>query len=321
VESIGAVLPYLYPIEGIAQKIIDDPGSAPIPEVHKAMFRWVEKFARRSWEMDRDDISELKTLGVGDADIVEWAQVACLQTWWVMSADGGGIPLEGNAVTGVAVRHTRDWYESATAGLLAAASDPAANQSRFDRAAVAWVDTRQTDEGTYGEAMRWANDRYGFVPNLFRAVSLQPDILPRHQLALELLERPQSPALSPLRHAMVRALVAALNRSGYSHRTTREQLLRAGGDDALFGKVTGDFTGHDWDAADRLLLNFAAKAARSTYKITAEDAGAFRVAGLGEEAYVDVLNTVSIETSLDRLANSLGVAPDDRAILPSRGAS
>jgi hypothetical protein len=71
-ESIGAVLPLLYPVEGIAQKIIEDPEEAPIPEVHKAMFRWVEKFTRRSWEMTKGDIAELRSLGVSDAEVVEW---------------------------------------------------------------------------------------------------------------------------------------------------------------------------------------------------------------------------------------------------------
>ncbi len=37
---------------------------------------------------------------------------------------------------------------------------------------------------------------------------------------------------------------------------------------------------------------------------------------LGDEAYVDILNAVSIQTSLDRLANTLGVRPDPVPLLP-----
>jgi uncharacterized peroxidase-related enzyme len=311
-------LPLLYPVEGIAQKIIDDPQRAPIPDVHKAMFRWVEKFARRSWEMTERDISDLRSAGASDADIVEWAQIASLQTWWVMSADGGGIPLEGNAVTGVAVRHTREWYESAPEGLLPSAPVSRMPAPGMGRKQIAWVATDERLDGAGSEAALRAKERYGFVPNLFHAVSLQPDILPRHQLALELLERPQSSTLSPLRHAMVRALVASLNRSAYSEATVREQLLRAGGDEGLLLRVTGDYQRHEWRPEDRVVLDFATKAARSTYKITEEDARSFREARLGDEAYIDVLNTVSIETSLDRLANSLGVLPDERPILSTR---
>ena len=49
---------------------------------------------------------------------------------------------------------------------------------------------------------------------------------------------------------------------------------------------------------------------RNAYKVTEKDALAFREVGLSDEAYVDVLDTASIQTSLDRLANALGVTPD-----------
>ena len=113
------MLPLLYPGEGMAQKVVEDPQTAPIPDLHKAMFHWVEGFTRRSWEMTSNDIASLRAHGLTDADIVNWAQVACLQTWWVMSADGGGIPLEGNAVTGPAVGRTREMYEASPEGLTA----------------------------------------------------------------------------------------------------------------------------------------------------------------------------------------------------------
>ena len=64
------------------------------------------------------------------------------------------------------------------------------------------------------------------------------------------------------------------------------------------------------------MLDFAAKMARNSYKVVPQDAQAFRDAGLGDEAYVDVLNTTSIQTSQDRLANVLGVTPDAQPLLP-----
>lgn len=39
--------------------------------------------------------------------------------------------------------------------------------------------------------------------------------------------------------------------------------------------------------------------------------------GLGDESYVGALNTISIQVSLDRLANALGVQPDERPIFPA----
>ena len=68
-----------------------------------------------------------------------------------------------------------------------------------------------------------------------------------------------------------------------------------------------------------MVLEFARKTACSTYKITEKDAVSLREVGLDDEAYVDILNTVSIQTSLDRLANALGVRPDPTPLLPSSG--
>ena len=57
----------------------------------------------------------------------------------------------------------------------------------------------------------------------------------------------------------------------------------------------------------------------NTRKVVAADAQSFRDVGLDDPAYIDVLNTVAIQTSLDRLANVLGVRPAlDGQILVTR---
>ena len=69
-------------------------------------------------------------------------------------------------------------------------------------------------------------------------------------------------------------------------------------------------------ASGPVILDFGTKVARNAYKVTEDDAQQFRDVGLDDEAYVDVLNTVAIQTSCDRLANSLGVRPDPQPLLP-----
>lgn len=307
------MLPRLYKSDDIADAIMADFETAPIPELHKVMFRWVEKFTRRSWEMTPADIETLRDAGVEEAEIVDWAQVAALQTWWVMQADGGGIPLEGDAVTGTVVGHERDWYHAADAELTASApSQPLAIRGASVDT-LCWVETQHSDE--FEDQAQDARDRWGFVPNLFTAVSLKPDILPRHQLGLELLEAPRSTSLSARQHGMVRALTTSLNHAPYSRDTAREQLRRTGAPDDLFDKVTDDYTQHDWSPGDRAVLDFASKMAANAYKVWEADAQSFRDSGLDDEAYLEVLEVVSIQSSLDRLANSLGVVPDGQPIL------
>jgi uncharacterized peroxidase-related enzyme len=310
------VLPLLYPDPDTRKALLADPETAPIPLLHRELFRFAEKFVRRSWEMTSQDLARLREADLPDSEIVHWASLGSTQSWFTMSADGGGVPLEDGTSTGSAVGRRREDYEAQRDGLLAASPGAGTAHPLPVDDGVSWTDLDETAEG-YLEAADWARERYGCVPNLFRAVSLRPAFFRRHQLALELLEAPQSESLSARQHAMVRVLVSNLNRSRYSEPTSTALWLRVGGEPALFDRLREDPLGSDWSAEDRAVLTLATKFARNTYKTTEKDAVSLREVGLDDEAYVDILNTVSIQTSLDRLANALGVQPDATPLLPS----
>ncbi len=310
-------MPLVYDDYEIAKQIAEDPEVAPIPELQKAMYAWVKKFTRNSWELTADDVRGLRDAGVDDTEIAVWAQIATAQTYFVIAADGGGIDLEDGGDVGPVVGRDRGSYHSADEGLLAAAPGGVKSGTRTIDDPTAWIAT-DTSRSDFESVSDWAIKRYGFVPNLLKAVSIEPYGMRSHVSALELLEAPQSKTLSPRQHALVRALVSELNRCAYSATTTRGLLQQFADGDALYEKVTGPWNPDAWDDIDRLVLSFAMKATRNAYKIVPSDAQGFRDAGLGDEAYVDVLNTVAIQTALDRLANSLGVALDERPALAAQ---
>jgi uncharacterized peroxidase-related enzyme len=313
------VLPLIYPDATTRDALLADPQTAPIPELHRELFRFAERFVRGSWTTTPQDLERLREAGLADRDIVQWATLGSTQSWFTMSADGGGVPLEGDALTGTAVGRTRDAYGATKEGLLAASADTGAIPAAPRDGEISWVDTDESAD-EYLETARWADERYGCVPNLLRAVSLQPAFYRRHRLALELLEGPRSGSLSPRQHAMIRVLVSHLNRSPYSEPTSTALLGRVGGEPELIDRLQRETLDPDWSPSDRALLTLATKFARNTYKVTEKDAISIREVGLDDEAYVDVLNTVSIQASLDRLANTLGVRPDPVPLLArSRG--
>ena len=310
-------MPQLYSAE-VGEQILDDYHEADIPELHKALFEWAELFTRRSWEMQAGDLQKLRALGLTDRDLVGWAQAACVQTCFTMGADSGGIPLDADAAMPPGFQKTREFYSQAPEGLTAADPHSVTPAPANDANAVAWVATDE-DADEYKEAATWAEERYGFVPNLFKAVSLRPEYFRRHVLALELLERPQTTSLSPRQHAMVRALASSLTRGQYSAATVRRLVESVSGENGLYERLTEDYSQREWQPTDQVVLDFATKAARNAYKVTEDDAQQFREVGLGDEAYVDVLNTVALQTSFDRLANCLGVRPDTQPLLPVKG--
>lgn len=298
------MLPFVYPGQDV-KEILSDIESASIPETHKLMFNWIRGFTQNSANLTSAEIDCLRQGGINDQEIVEWANVAATQTWFVMSADGGGIPLEGGAVVGSVIGKERSYYHNCAAKTL---SSIESSVSLNDTCYV------ETDAADVQEIEPWAQQRYGFVPNLFKAVSLSPDYNPRHQLAMELLDGPQSGSLSPAQHAMVRRLVNRLNRGTYFDRTTSKLLkMYAPG----INLDNCDLT--KCDGQDRVVLEFAEKILKNSYKVTAKDAAGFRECGLDDEAYVDVINTVSIQTSLDRLCNALGVMADEMPLIWKKG--
>ena len=307
-------MPQLYSAE-VGEQILEDYHQADIPELHRAVFEWTELYTRRSWEMRAEDLKKLRTRGITDRDLVGWAQIACMQTRFTMSADSSGIPLDADAAMPPGFRKSREFYNQAPEGLTAADPHQSIAAPTNDAGAVAWVATDE-DSDEYKKAAAWAESRYGFVPNLLKVLSLRPEFFRRHTLALELLEQPQTESLSPRRHAMVRALASSLTKSRYSAATVRQLVESTSGENSLYERLTEDYRQREWEPTDQVVLDFATKVARNAYKVTEEDAQRFREAGLDDEAYVDVLNTVALQTSFDRLTNCLGVRPDSQLLLP-----
>lgn len=302
------MLPFIYPGKDI-QQILEDIEATDIPDIHKRMFEWIKGFTTSSANLTCKDIDRLTKAGVPHQDIVEWANVASTQTWFVMSADGGGIPLEGNDLVGSVLRQERELYHQSDVDTaqprLPQSGEQEGNQAN-------WV---PVNSDNLGSISTWANDQFGFVPNLFKATSLSPHYFPRHKLAIELLSAPQSKSLSPRLHAMVRRMVNRRNDGRYFEETTRELISNHA--PSMEETIDNGTDFRELEETDRIVLEFADKLVRHAYKVTEKDALGFRECGLDDEAYVDVLNTVSIQTSLDRLCNSLGIPPDDGPLLTS----
>ncbi len=307
----SSLVPAYFHFGAVQNRVLTNDGVHDIPEMHKAMFSMAERFVKHSWTSTADDIQHLRDLGVSDLDISEWLQIASIQTWFTNSADAGGIPMEGNAITGPVMRHERAFYHESRP-----ANDAQISSSGADTAtsacATGWL-SAPCEGDAFASCAAWSNERYGFVPNLMQGLSACADFYSRHQLALELLERPQSDSLSDSLHALVRARVIAMNNSHYFMPTAQAMLDRSSPGVMMSDLASDSFAVED--SSNQMVLDFVAKMVRNPYKIVADDAQRFRDAGFDDESYIDVFNTVAIQTSLDRLANSIGVSADDRPLL------
>jgi alkylhydroperoxidase family enzyme len=302
----------IYRDSAIAKAVGEDPQSADIPELHKAVFRWMEVFVKNSWQASSDSIAELKVLGATDRDLADWLQIASTQVWFTSSADAGGIPMEANQVTGPVMKRERSFYhgqqlreEPVEFSQTSGASPPKAN---------GWL-AAPCEGAAYEAAVSDAESRYGLAPNLFAALSACPDFYPCHQLALDLLEGPQSTTLSGSLHALVRAATVAHNRCDYFVPTAKALLELRGESGVTYEDLLPDPRAIARNDRELAVLTFVAKLISNPYKITAKDAQSFRDTGLDDAAYIDVYNTVAIQTALDRMANCVGVVADSKPLL------
>jgi alkylhydroperoxidase family enzyme len=295
------VLLRVYEDADVVRLIAEDPDNAPIPDTHKAVYRWTGKLVHEPWSLGADDIGMLRGMGLADREITQWVVRAASQSWFTMCADGAGVDLDGGMLAGPAVGREREVYKAEVRPQRGADDAPEMEAGSCERRSqVAWVETNEQG-AAFEAAAAHAQARWGCVPNILRAVSSLPETLERHSYMMELLERPQSETLSPRTHALIRAEVARINRSTWSKATIDTLLARHGESNS--------------PAVDEMAVDLARKLVSTPWKVTAREAAAFRDAGLDDSAYLDALNTTAIQNALDRLCWALGVRDDEGPLL------
>ena len=86
-----------------------------------------------------------------------------------------------------------------------------------------------------------------------------------------------------------------------------EFLRRASLDDELAAELRRDYTKANLSAADRAMLDFAAKLTRTPYKHTRDDVDALRAVGFDDTAVLQITLIAAFFNYINRIADALGV--------------
>ena len=335
----------IYSDPAIVEGVGVDAQSADIPAIHKAVFRWMEKLVKRSSEVSEDDIGELRQLGASDREIAEWLEVACTLIYNTVCVDSAGAPMDDDGM-GSALNRDRSYYHDPEKReeLSASANVSFGMESKFKQVVGRFAAQQETHQDspttltsnagareTQDPALGWltapcatpayeksaaiAISRYGLVPNLFKAISASGLLYGRHQLALDLLEKPQSTTLPAAIHALVRAATVVFDRCDYFIPTAASLIEKRSTGTINYQQLVPDPVAVAGNEQERLILQFVEKLVRSPYKVTEKDAQSFLAAGLDETAYIDVFNTVGLQRSLNVVANCLGITVDSTPLL------
>ena len=166
------------------------------------------------------------------------------------------------------------------------------------------------DESSAGEQTRAlferARETYGYLPNHTAVFGPRPAV---HRAWAQLSAAVQA-SMTPRRYELATLGAARALRSSYCSLAHGEVLVR---DHLPAGTVAALASGADdvdLDPAERAVVGFAAKVARSAPDVTADDVAALRGHGLTDEEILDVVLAASIRCFFSTVLDATGTLPD-----------
>jgi uncharacterized peroxidase-related enzyme len=150
---------------------------------------------------------------------------------------------------------------------------------------------------------------YGFIPNLFKAQTLRPDII-QANLALGNLILRQPGALSRKDKEYIFLVCSAANLSTYCVTAHCEiiKMLKLEGPEPE--EIAVDFPSTNLPLVTKALLHFARKLTTDPTKVTATDVDALRTYGYTDEQILEAVLVVSWAKFANFNAFGLGTLPD-----------
>jgi uncharacterized peroxidase-related enzyme len=136
--------------------------------------------------------------------------------------------------------------------------------------------------------------------------SLIPDALYHAFATFGALMSPELP-LTRRQHELIAATVSTLNGTRYCSVSHVEFLRRVTGDASVAEAIRTDYRTADLTAADRAMLDYAAKLTRSPSSVGREDIERLRVAGFDDRAIVQINLIAAWFNYINRVADGLGV--------------
>ncbi|MGH8905733.1 MAG: peroxidase-related enzyme [Egibacteraceae bacterium] len=154
-----------------------------------------------------------------------------------------------------------------------------------------------------------AQQRIGFVPNVFRAYSFRPDRLRAWFTHFRLLHEPTE-GLDAAEREMIAVAVSMANGCLYCLVAHGAALREALGDPVLADRITLDYRRADLDDRRTAILDLAVKVTRSPLDCTPADLARLRALGLTDEDIWDVIEIAAMYNFTNRMALATGQIPN-----------
>ena len=152
-------------------------------------------------------------------------------------------------------------------------------------------------------------ERFGFIPNIFRAQTLRPDVVEAEAGVVRAVLLTED-LLSRVQKECILLVVSAANLNTYCVAVHCEMLRALGVSVEDSDQIVVDHHQTDLSEPDKALLDFALKLAVRPSEIRREDVGLLRRRGFSEEQILEGVVMTALTNFLNTLQMGLGTVPD-----------
>ncbi len=258
----------------------------------RCLLNFALKLARYGPWVSAKDVTELSKAGFNDSTILELVVTTALGQMLCSLAEG--------------LQPTCDPDSSP---LMAAKIEEPPQPSGWIESAGPYLRT-QADLPAEFDPYSALREQIGFVPNLFRAQALLPEILQAEVGALEHILFPDD-ALSRIQKETIALVISSANLNTYCVALQSQVMSALGVPEEDCDSIISDYQTAPIPLADKTLMDEAIKLSRSPiHKEKRFDAEALRKHGFTEPQIVEAIVTAGLTNFLNTLQFGLGAVPD-----------
>jgi uncharacterized peroxidase-related enzyme len=167
-----------------------------------------------------------------------------------------------------------------------------------------------TDTADIEERIAAVVEKSGFVPNVFTALAVRPDLFRAFFHFHDVLMDKESPALSKADRELIVVATSAANQCTYCVVAHGAILRIRDKDPEVADLVAVDWRKAPLDDRRRVLLDYAMRLARTPEDIGPADAAPLRAAGFSEDDIWDIVAIVGFFALSNRLAHAFDMRPN-----------
>jgi RNA polymerase sigma-70 factor (ECF subfamily) len=271
-------------------QIVVDHHQAGLSLPETALLDFVLKLAMRAPWLSAEDIDALREHGFGDDSILEAILVTALTHFLcTLSAGLGPSPdFEPPAIPEASVTPLPD-----TGAFIGGTAGPH----------LASVELGPEDFPPF------FLERFGFIPNIFRAQTLRPDLIQAEADSVHKLLQPED-ALSHLQKECILLVGSAANLNTYCVAAHCEVLRLIGVSLEESDQIAIDHHLANLSQANKTLLDFALKLTVRSSEISQEDIDSLRRGQFTEEQILETVAVTALNNFFNTLQMGLGTTPD-----------